>query len=301
MKEYEQAQLSRGSVSWFRRFMAVVRYEMLWNIRKKKFIGVIIIAFLLAALGLVVPLVLDESIPQNAHFAITYGADGLSLFLFALAIAMNSMSSEFEGGTIVPLLTKPVSRTTVFLGKVFAAFIILLVSFTVIFTFTTIGSIFVYGPQSDLGLLPAVLLGNIISAFIWISILIAMGTITKNTILTVIISLGLFITLFMALPTISVLAGPSPALNYLPGSGSSGTLTTVDNATFPISAGTDSLGVNFVYALLYSGQNVNFSKIDIWSVQTGDRILPTTELLYTESIEFVALRGSVSVNRLVSV
>jgi len=292
MKDHEQHQrLSGGSVSWFRRFMAVVRYELLWNIRKKKFIGVIIIAFLLAVLGLVLPLVLSESIPKNAHFAITYGADGLSLFLFALAIAMNSMSSEFESGTIVPLLTKPVSRTTVFLGKVFAAFAILLVSFTVIFTFTAVGSIFVYGPQSDLVLLPVVLLGNIISAFIWVSILIAMGTITKNTILTVIISLGLFISLFIALPVVSVFVGPSTALNYLPGTGATGELITADNTPLSVGAGTDYLGVNLVYALLYSGQSVNFSKIDIWTVQVGDQTLPTTEVLYTESINFVAIRG----------
>jgi ABC-type transport system involved in multi-copper enzyme maturation permease subunit len=201
------------------------------------------------------------------------------------------MSSEFESGTIVPLLTKPVSRTTVYLGKLFASFVILFVSFTVIFTFTTAGAFFVYGPQNSLGLLPIVLFGNIVSAFIWISILFAMGTVTKNTILTVIISLGLFISLVIALPVVSVFAGPSPALNYLPGTGASGTLVTVDNTALSVSAGTDYLGVNLVYALLHSGQRVDFSKIDIWSVQAGDQVLPTTELRYTESIDFVALRG----------
>ncbi|MCL1977208.1 MAG: ABC transporter permease [Candidatus Bathyarchaeota archaeon] len=289
--DVEQTELAGNSVSWFRRFMAVVRYEMLWNIRKKKFIGVIVFAFLISSLGLVLPLILNDSIPQNTHFAITYGADSISLFLFALVIAMNSVSSEFESGTIVPLLTKPVSRTTVYLGKLFAAFIILLISFIVIFTYTSIGSIFVYGPQNDLGLLPVVLFGNIVSAFIWVSILIAMGTFTKNTILTVIIAIGLFVSLFMALPIVSVFSGPSTALNYLPGTGATGTLITTDNTTLSISTGTDNLGVNMVYALMHSGQNVTFSKIDIWSIQTGDQTLPTTELLYIESIEFIALRG----------
>ncbi|MDR2720656.1 MAG: ABC transporter permease, partial [Nitrososphaerota archaeon] len=130
----EQNEFDSGSTFWFKRFMAVVRYELLWNIRKKKFIGVVAFAFLISSLGLVLPLVLSDSIPQNAHFAITYGADSISLFLFALVIAMNSVSSEFESGTIVPLLTKPVSRTTVYLGKLFAAFLILVVSFAIIFT-----------------------------------------------------------------------------------------------------------------------------------------------------------------------
>jgi ABC-2 type transport system permease protein len=291
MNSNKQAQeLSKGSASWFRRFMAIVRYELLWNIRKKKFIGVIIIAFLLTTLNLVLPFVLDESISKNAHYAITCGVDGISLFLFAVAIAVNSVSSEFESGSIVPLLTKPVSRTTVFLGKLFSAFIILLISFTVIATYTTVGSTFIYGTQSNLGLLPVVLFGSVISAFVWISILFTMNTITKNTTLTVIIALGLLISLF-AMPVVSVLSGPSPALNYLPGQGASGALITVDNATISVIAGTDALGTNLVHMLLYSGQNVSFSKLDIWSVQVGDQTLPTAELLYTESIEFVALRG----------
>jgi ABC-2 type transport system permease protein len=279
------------NANWFRRFLAVVRYEMIWNLRKKKFIGIVVIAFLISTLGLVLPLMLTSDIPQNASFAVTYSAGGFSFFLFALATAMNSISSEFESGTIVPLLTKPVSRTTVFLGKLFAAFVIILVSFTIIFTYTTLGSIFIYGPQNDLGLVPLVLFGDLISTFIWVSILLAMGAITKNTILTVIIALGLFISLFIALPTVSVFAGPSPALNCFPGSGASGTLTTADNNTIAISTGTDNLGVNFAYALMYPGQEVTFSRVDIWSVQVGDQTLPTTELLYTEPIGYIALRG----------
>ena len=54
------------------------------------------------------------------------------LLLFVLATAMNSISSEFESGTIVPLLTKPVSRTMVFLGKLFAAFVIIIITYSVL-------------------------------------------------------------------------------------------------------------------------------------------------------------------------
>jgi ABC-2 type transport system permease protein len=286
-----QQETSGESNSWLTRFLAVVRYEMIWNIRKKKFIGIIIIAFVLATLGLVLPLMLSSEIPQDETFAITYSAGSFSFFLFALATAMNSISSEFESGTIVPLLTKPVSRTTVFLGKLFAAFVILLVSFTIIFTYTTAGSILLYGPQNDLGLIPVVLFGDLIGTFIWVSILLAMGALTKNTILTVIIALGLFGSLFIAMPIVSVFSGPSPALNYLPGSGASGTMILADNTTIGISTGTDSLGQNMVLALLYPGQEVTFSKIDVWSAQAGDTILPVTELLYTESIGYIALRG----------
>ena len=177
----------RARPSWFIRFWAVVRYEMLWNIRKKKFIGIIIIAFALATLGLALPPILSSTtgtaITSNANFAITYGASSFGFFLFALATAMNSISSEFESGTIVPLLTKPVSRTMVLLGKLFAAFVIILVSYVIIFTYTTVGSIFVYGPQNNLQLVPLVLIGNLISTFIWVSVLLAMGSLTKTQLL----------------------------------------------------------------------------------------------------------------------
>jgi ABC-type transport system involved in multi-copper enzyme maturation permease subunit len=278
--------------SWFTRFRAVVRYEMIWNIRKKKFIGIIVIAFLLSTLGLVLPLLLSsEPIEQNANFAITYSAGSFAFFLFALATAMNSISSEFESGSIVPLLTKPVSRTTVFLGKLAASFIIILVSFVIIFTYTTVGSMFIYGPQSNLELVPLILVGNLVSTFIWVSILLAMGALTKNTILTVIIALGLFFSLFIAMPIASVFVGPSPTLNYLPGNGATGSLLTPSNTTISISTGTDNLGTNIVYALLYPGEDVTFGQINLDAVQSGDTSMPILETLYTEPIGYIALRG----------
>jgi ABC-type transport system involved in multi-copper enzyme maturation permease subunit len=281
-------------LSWFNRFWAVVRYEMLWNIRKKKFVGIIILAFVLATLGLALPAILSSTtgteITENSNFAITYGVSSFGFFLFALATAMNSISSEFESGTIVPLLTKPVSRTMVFFGKLFAAFIIILVSYVILFTYTTVGSFFVYGPQNNLGLVPLVLLGNLVSTFIWVSILLAMGSLTKNTILTALIALGLFLALFIALPVVSVFAGPSAALNYFPGSGASGTLE-FNNTTLSISTGTDNLGTNLVYAILYPSANVTFSKIDIQAIQANQTTLPTAEMLYTEPIGLIALRA----------
>ena len=283
----------RTRPSWFIRFWAVVRYEMLWNIRKKKFIGIIIIAFALASLGLALPPILSSTtgteITSNSNFAITYGASSFGFFLFALATAMNSISSEFESGTIVPLLTKPVSRTMVFLGKLFAAFVIILVSYVIIFTYTTVSSIFVYGPQNNLQLVPIVLLGNLISTFIWVSILLAMGALTKNTIITALVALGLFLALFIALPIVSVFAGPSTSLNYFPGSGASGTMV-IDNATMSISTGTDNLGIDLVYYVLYPSANVTFSKIDLQAIQAGQTTLPTTEL-YTEPTSVIALRA----------
>ena len=50
----------------------------------------------------------------------------------------------------MPLVTKPVSRTMIFLGKLFGAFIILLVSYAILYGYITLASLVIYGPQSDL-------------------------------------------------------------------------------------------------------------------------------------------------------
>jgi len=139
-----------------RRFLAIVKYELLWNIRKKKFLGMIVVAFALATIALVVPVILSnvrgESIPQNPDQAITtgLGIGGFGFFLFAVVVAMNSISGEFESGTIVPLLTKPVSRTMIFLGKMLASFLILLVTYAILLCYLSGGSIIIYGPTKQL-------------------------------------------------------------------------------------------------------------------------------------------------------
>ena len=288
------ARTSRGRMrpSWFTRFWAVVRYEMLWNIRKKKFIGVIIIAFIFATLAWALPLVLsattDQPINANPEYAVTFTIPAFGMFLFALITAMNSFSSEFENGTIVPLLTKPVSRTMVFLGKLFAAFIIILVTYTILFAYTIIGGIFVYGPQNSLELVPMGLLGNIISTFIWVAIILAAGALSKSTIVSVLIDLGFFIGLLLAVPIVSVFAGPSPVLNYVPSSGASGTLLTAQGA-ITIGAGTDNIGVNLMNYVLYPSANVDFNRTSI-QIQGGQPNITQT-FAYSEPLSLIIARS----------
>ncbi len=171
--------IPRTRPSWLSRFWAVVRYEMLWNIRKKKFIGIVILGFVITSVALFLPPILSsvtgQALTSNPDYVVTYSIPAFGLFLFALATVMNSISSEFESGTIVPLLTKPISRTMVFLGKLFAAFIIILVTYTVLFVYVVIGGTVVYGAQNSLQLVPLGLLGNVITTFIWIAIILSCG------------------------------------------------------------------------------------------------------------------------------
>jgi Cu-processing system permease protein len=282
----------RPRPSWFTRFWAVVRYEMLWNIRKKKFLGVVIIAFAIATLSWVLPIVSSNATGQpieaDPNYAVTFTIPAIVMFLFALITAMNSISSEFESGTIVPLLTKPVSRTMVFLGKLLSAFIIILVTYTIVFVYGVIGGALVYGPQNNLQLLPLGLLGNILSTFIWIAIILAAGALSKSTILSTLVALGFFIGILFAVPIVSVFAGPSPVLNYFPGSGASGTMITTQGP-ITVGGGTDSIGVNLINYMLYSSANVDFNKTSV-SIQDGQPLI-TQVFAYTEPLSVVTSRS----------
>jgi ABC-type transport system involved in multi-copper enzyme maturation permease subunit len=284
---------ARTPPSWLIRFRAIVRYEMLWNIRKKKFIGIIILGFVLTTVGLFLPPILSnvtgQSITQNPDYAVTYSIPAFGLFLFALATAMNSISSEFESGTIVPLLTKPVSRTTVFLGKLFAAFIIILVTYTIFSVYIVIGGTLVYGPQSNLQLVPLGLLGNVISTFIWISMILAVGSLSKNTLVSALVAFGFFLALLMAVPIVSAFVGPSASLNYIPGNGAAGAINTVQGSV-TIGSGTDNIGTNLINYVLYPSANVNFTKMNV-EIRVNQQPLITQTLAYTEPVSVVALRS----------
>ena len=284
----------RARPSWFSRFWAVVRYEMLWNIRKKKFISIVILGFVIASVALFLPPILSsatgQALTSNPDYVVTYSIPAFGLFLFALATAMNSISSEFESGTIVPLLTKPVSRTMVFLGKLFAAFIIILITYTVFYVYVIIGGIAVYGGQNNLQLVPLGLLGNVITTFIWISIILSVGSLSKNTLISALVAFGLFMALLIAVPIVSAFAGPSVALNCVPGNGAGGAIS-IAQGTVTIGGGPDNIGTNLINYVLYPSANVNFTKTNIELRGAGQQPLITQTLAYTEPISVVALRS----------
>jgi len=284
----------RPRPSWFSRFWAVVRYEMLWNVRKKKFIGIVILGFVITSVALFLPPILSnvtgQTLTSNPDYVVSYSIPVFGLFLFALATVMNSVSSEFESGTIVPLLTKPISRTMVFLGKLFAAFVIILATYTVLFVYVVIGGTAVYGAQNSLQLVPLALVGNVITTFIWIAIILAVGSLSKSTLISALVAFGLFLALLIAVPIVSTFAGPSVALNFVPGSGAGGAISTAQG-TVTIGGGSDNLGTNLVNYALYPSANVNFTKTNIELGGAGQQPLITQTLAYTEPISTVALRG----------
>jgi ABC-type transport system involved in multi-copper enzyme maturation permease subunit len=287
-----------GRPGWFTGFWAVVRYEMLWNIRKKKFIGIVIVAFALVTVQLALPVFLE--VGENSDFAATFSAGNLVFFLIALVTVMNSISGEFESGTIVPLLTKPVSRTMVFLGKLLAAFILIVATYAVLFVYSTIGGIAVYGAQNNLHLVPLVLLGNVLSTFIWVAIILAVSSISKSSLIGALVAFGLFIALTFAVSIVGTFSDEPDVLNYIPGSGATGILNvaqrsqniTVQNITISansVATGTDSIGTNLANYALYPSANVTITRTDVFAATPGQP--PPVIPLYNESTGLVVLRS----------
>ncbi|MHA1712292.1 MAG: ABC transporter permease [Candidatus Freyarchaeota archaeon] len=282
---------------WITRFWAVVEYELLWNIRKKKFIGIVVVAFALATLSLALPVIFSnmsgQQLGRNPDYVVSTGAGigGLGFFLFAVVTVMNSISGEFESGTIIPLLTKPVSRTIVFLGKVFAAFLTLLSAYAVLFVYMTIGGTIVYGPQNNLHLIPLSLLGSILSTFVWVAIVLAIGSLTKNSMIAALGTFGIFIALSISAPIVSMFSEQAWILTYVPGPGASGYIEGVGSQTpftpsISVSTGTDSIAANLINYVLHPSSNVTFFKIGGFS--PGE---PSIVELYVEPLSLVLLRS----------
>jgi ABC-type transport system involved in multi-copper enzyme maturation permease subunit len=290
----------RANPSWTTRFWAIVKYELLWNIRKKKFLGMVIVAFALATLSLVLAPALSsmvgEELSQNPDYVVTSGAGigGLGLFLFAVVTVMNSISGEFESGTIVPLLTKPVSRTMVFIGKLFAAFITLLSAYAVLFIYMTIGGTIVYGPQNNLYLVPLTLLGTILSTFVWIAIVLAIGSMSKSSLIAALGAFGIFIALFISAPIVSLFSDQARVLTYVPGSGATGYIVDLGQQTaqtpgMSVFTGTDNIAANLITYILHPSENVSFFKIS--GISEGQ--ISWGSPLYTEPLSLVLLRSTI--------
>jgi len=278
---------------WWNAFLAMTRYELLWNIRKKKFLGILVVAFVLATLSLFLPVILsnvmNEPLEADPNYVIETGAGigGFGFLLFAIVTAMNSISGEFESGSIVPLLTKPISRTIVFLGKVFAGFLTLLVTYVVLIIYMAVGGTIIYGVQNNLHLLPLTLLGSLISTFVWIAIVLALGALSKSSMIAALGTFGTWMGANIVTGIVSVVAEQAWILSYVAGSGATGFASAIGSqipgAAFigkAMSTGTDAIAANLVDFALYPSTEVNFYK--------G---LFSSELLYIETLEFILLRS----------
>ncbi len=276
-------------------FAALLYYEFLWNLRKKKIIAIFLIIFAIATVELAFTPIADYFNGQTLQANPTFTFDGVEaltgifLFLVGVATTMNTISGEFESGTIVPLLTKPVSKTLVFAGKVVGTVVTLLAAYTFLVVYITIGGSLVYGAQNNLNLVPLGILGQTIASLVWACIALTLGTISKNSVLAALGSFGFYIGLVIGGALISAQLGASTLLFYAPGMGAAGTtgqctgITRGEGRSF--STGTDALGSMLMRWVLNPDQVLNFCGFQFRAMGS-----PTGTLLSSDTFANVAFR-----------
>ena len=276
-------------------FLAVLYYEFLWNIRKKKIIAIFIIVFAIATLLLALTPILDLYYNQPLKANPTFAFDGVSrltgffLFLIGIATTMNAISGEFESGSIVPLLTKPVSKTLVFTGKVVGTLVTLLAAYCVLVAYVTIGGSIIYGAQSNLNVIPLGIVGLTIGSMVWATVALALGSLSKNSVLAAVGSLGLYFGITIAGTLIASFLGNSTILFYAPGGGATGTTGSCvgieRGGGNTYSTGTDGLASMLMNWVLIPGTALNFCGFQF---RGGGGTTATT--LASDTIANVALR-----------
>lgn len=257
---------------------AIFKYEFLWNVRKKKVLAMFLVSLVLASLGLFLPSIVGDKGSDPYFIVENMGPSGFIVVLLAVAIAMRSISGEFEAGTIEPLASKPVSRKIIYSGKLLAMFVILLIVYTVLDVYFIAGGWLLYGSQKGLNLVLLLLpFMAALSSFVWLSISLVLGAWTKNSILAGLGVIGLFFGISIASGIISVTSpGAGKVLNYVPGGGESGEIQGRFGENIPvgnssISTGTDRIASNL---LLYSNFQstqviVREYKLDLENIEAG--------------------------------
>ena len=151
---------------------AVARYELTWDLRKKR-TYLIVSLFLFAAFvyAYLLPIVAGKSITTGrtelgingvsnlwwvsvVYLVFNTFVSGLFPLLIGGFIAADSLASEFDKNTIVPLLSQPIRRVELYAGK-FLEKILLLLAVSVLFTLLVLaGSEVSVGAQAQLYMFP---------------------------------------------------------------------------------------------------------------------------------------------------
>lgn len=245
----------KGAGTWGQ-LRAIFRYEFLWNLRKKKVLAMFLIAIGLMSLTLFVPALIGDKESDPVFVLRNLGPNAFVMVLLAVAVSMNSISGEFEKGTVIPLASKPVSRKVIYLGKLLAMLTILLIVYSVLHSYMLLASRVMYGFQA--GLNPTVVglpFLTVLSTGVWVSIALLIGSGAKSSTMAAIGTIGLFFAVSIAGGMFTTFTSASGRpLNYIPGGGETGHITG-DFTGKPApenlsgSTGTDSIARNF---LLYS-------------------------------------------------
>ncbi|MCP8322714.1 MAG: ABC transporter permease [Candidatus Methylarchaceae archaeon HK02M2] len=245
------------------KFRALLKYELIWNLRKRKFQALLVIIVLIQIITFIIPAVLSyttgQAIQEDPYKALS-SPPGIFIFLFAIAVGMNSISEEFEHGRAHILFSKPVSRTLIYLAKIIAALIMLTIAYLILNVIGLALSYLIYGPQEYIIFSPILLLGILIATLIYLSIVFFLGAVSKSSIIAALGSFGILIGLGIMVGILGTFGGYAWIADYVPSGGQNGVII----GTFPpisLSTGTDNLGTILSYVAINPEAQVNVTYV----------------------------------------
>ncbi len=188
-------------LSPFKAIKSVIKYELKWDLRKLKIYISLSIVVSLALLVTIYMGSIIHVINKGNYWltALSFLSTSIFLFLMGAPVTMNSISGEFESGTIIPLLSRPVSRTEVFFGKVLASFIIILMEMLLLGTIIAAVSTIVMGPQTDLYQIFVYILTLAASTMVYASFTMMLSSATKNSMASILGAFGVMFGIMIAL------------------------------------------------------------------------------------------------------
>lgn len=204
----------------FAKVWAVARYELTWDLRKKR-TYLIVGIFLFAALyfGYILPVINGKSITTVSYnngpsvgsdlwwvtavyLAFNYPISGVFPILIGGFISADSLGSEFDSNTIVPLLSQPVRRLEVYAGK-FVEKLFLLLFVSAVFTLLVLATSEIsVGAQSHLEMFPLLMSAQLGAFLDYAALAFFFGSFVRSGTMVLEILVGVF---FVMLATVTAL------------------------------------------------------------------------------------------------
>ena len=131
------------------------------------------------------------------------------------------------------------------------------------------------------------------STLVWMSIVLAIGSVSKSSMLAALFGIGVWFGLMIAQGILSVFSNQAWVLAYAPGEGALGTLNTNGSANqtsilASISTGTEAIATNFITYILNPTANVTFFRIEFDPSRGADGMIVP---LHTEPLSLVVARS----------
>jgi ABC-type transport system involved in multi-copper enzyme maturation permease subunit len=216
------------------RTWAVARYELTWDLRKKR-TYIVLGLFLFAAFyfGYLFPTIsgkLSTTGPNQLgvstssdlwwvlvhNLAFNIFVSGLFPLFIGGFIAADAIASEFDNGTIVPLLSQPVKRAEVYVGKLLEK-VLLLLAVSILFTLLVIaGSEVAVGPQSHLDMIPLVVFAEFGAFLEYTALAFLTGSLVRSGSMVLGILVAAFILILGTVLALSVQFGEQESMFFLP-------------------------------------------------------------------------------------